>query len=155
MIDGANEIYVRIGTEEDAVEQAQVVSVDSGLDLAILKTECGNKHCAQLDIDRVPDLGEEIIILGFPFGAKMSDDVSKMSVSFTRGYVSSVQTKEGKKRILLDIAAKAGNSGSPVVSLETGNVIGVLSGSVIGGVNNREEVNYMIPITYILELLED
>ena len=123
--------------------------------MAIIKIEQKRKCCAVLDIDREAELGEEIAILGYPFGAKMSDDVSKMSVSFTRGYISSKQVKDGKRRTLLDISAKAGNSGSPVISLETGGVVGVLSGSIMGGVNNMEEVNYMIPIDYILELMED
>lgn len=155
VINGASEIYVRVGTNENDVEQAKVISVDTCLDLAIIKTEQERKCCAILDIDREAELGEEIVILGFPFGAKMSDDVSKMSVSFTRGYVSSKQVKDEKKRTMLDIAAKAGNSGSPVISLETGGVVGVLSGSITGGVKNMEEVNYMIPIDYVLELMED
>ena len=125
------------------------------MDLAILKLERSNHWAAKLDMTESYQLGDDIIILGFPFGAKMADDVSQMSASFTRGYISSIQKKDGLKRGLLDISAKAGNSGSPVVSVDSGNVIGILSGSVLGGVNNREEVNYMIPVEYVLRLLSD
>ena len=125
------------------------------MDLAIIKIESNNRFSTQLGIEEDLLLGNEIAILGFPFGAMMADDVTKMSVSFTRGYISSVQNKNGLKRTLLDVSAKAGNSGSPVISLESGMVIGVLSGSIIGGARNMEEVNYMIPITYILELMAD
>ena len=156
VVKGSKEIYVRVGTDENDIERAEIVGIDEHLDLAIIKLEGTDCHLSTtLDLGQTIQLGEEIIILGFPFGAKMSDDVSQMSVSLTRGYISSWQTKDGKKRVLLDISAKAGNSGSPVISMETGKVVGVLSGSVLGGVNNREEVNYMIPMFYLNELFSD
>lgn len=156
VVNGASEIYARVGTDEADIEKAEVVSKNDRLDLAIIKLEQdAPKFSASLDIGQTIQLGEEVAILGFPFGAKMSDDVSQMSVSFTRGYVSSWQTKDDKKRVLLDVAAKAGNSGSPVISLESGKVVGVLSGSIRGGVNNMEEVNYMIPLFYVEELFDE
>ena len=60
----------------------------------------------------------------------------------------------GINRTLLDISAKAGNSGSPIISTESGKVIGILCGSMLGGLNNREEINYMIPISYIDKVLD-
>ena len=151
----AEEIYVRVGRDSNSIEKATVVVLDVRFDLAILDIEGSGFKCAELDIDSPAQLGKDIIILGFPFGSRMSDDVSEMSVSFTRGYISSLQTRNGRKEALLDISAKAGNSGSPVIDIASGKVIGVLSGSILGGVNNREEVNYMIPISYISELLAD
>lgn len=149
MVKGAQEIYVRIGRGHDAVVKAEVVEVREDFDLAILEMEDTGYYSATLDVSDTIQLGDEIVILGYPFGAKMSDDVMEMSMSFTRGYVSSHQVRNGWKQVFLDISAKAGNSGSPVIDLSTGMVVGVLAGSVLGGVNNREEVNYMIPASYI------
>ena len=155
VVKDATEIYTRIGTHEDAIEKAEIISYNAELDLAIIQLEGSQHLSAQLDISGNLHLGDEISILGYPFGSKVSDNVMHMSVSYTRGYISSVQTRNGHKCALLDISAKAGNSGSPVINQETGCVIGVLSGSILGGVNNREEVNYMIPITSLLEMMED
>lgn len=155
VVKDADEIYVRIGRNPDAIEMAKVLVLDERIDLAILDVEGYNYCSAELEIEKTVQLGADIIILGFPFGAKMADDVSEMSVSFTRGYISSLQTRKGRKEALLDISAKAGNSGSPVVDISSGRVVGVLSGSILGGVNNREEVNYMIPISNIIDLMED
>lgn len=75
----------------------------------------------------------------------------KLNISFAQGYVSSNQVVNGIDRTLLDISAKAGNSGSPIVSTETGRVIGILCGSMIQG---NEEVNYMLPISYISRVID-
>ena len=155
VVKGAEEIYVRIGRDSEAIEKASVVAIDEKIDLAILDVDSMGRFSTELEVEKPSQLGKDIIILGFPFGARMSDDVSEMSVSFTRGYISSLQTRNGRKEALLDISAKAGNSGSPVIDVHSGKVIGVLSGSILGGANNREEVNYMIPISYILDLMED
>lgn len=149
VVEGAEEIYVRIGTQENSIEKAKVININKEVDIAVLKLEGVDHYAAFVGLEEEIEIGDEIIILGYPFGAQMSDDVMQMSASFTRGYVSSIQKKNDRKRALLDISAKAGNSGSPVISIKTGSVIGVLSGSVVGGVNNREEVNYMIPIAYL------
>lgn len=155
VVDGASEIYVRIGTKEDAIEKAEILAFDSIHDLAIIALEGTDHYTARLGMKDSIYIGEEIIILGYPFGNKVADDVMSMSVSFTRGYISSMQTKNGRRQALLDISAKAGNSGSPVIDVNSGNVIGILAGSILGGQNNREEVNYMIPISSLNNLLSD
>ncbi len=155
VVGGCSEIYARIGTKEDAIEKAEIVSIDHKVDLAIIMLEGTHHYASTLGMDEGVYIGEEIIILGYPFGNKVADDVMSMSVSFTRGYVSSMQTKNGRQQALLDISAKAGNSGSPVIGVSSGNVIGVLSGSILGGHDNREEVNYMIPISSLNNLLAD
>ena len=154
VVEDASEIYVRVGTRQDAIEKAVVVSKNKELDLAVLHLEGSGHYSATLGLDDEIGIGDDIIILGYPFGNRVSDDVMEMSVSFTRGYISSMQTRNGRKQALLDISAKAGNSGSPVISVASGNVVGVLSGSILGGQQNREEVNYMIPISSLEQLMD-
>ena len=155
VVKDATEIYARVGVKENAIEKAKIISYNAELDLAIIQVEGRGHISAVLDISGRLYLGDEISILGYPFGSKVADNVMRMSVSYTRGYISSIQTRKGQKCALLDISAKAGNSGSPVINCRSGKVVGVLSGSILGGVNNREEVNYMIPITSLLEMMED
>lgn len=137
--------------EEYDVFQAVVVQINETVDIALLKLEKGNYYYSLIEENRKPYPGEEIVILGYPFGSRMNDDVMKLNISFAKGYVSSNQVVAGIGRTLLDISAKAGNSGSPIISTETGNVIGILCGSMIQG---NEEVNYMLPISYIDTIIE-
>ena len=116
--------------------------------------EAGNYYYSYIEIDDPPYLGEEIVIYGYPFGKRMNDNVMELNISFAKGYVSSNQTINGITKTLLDISAKAGNSGSPIISVESGKVIGILCGSILGGSNNHEEINYMLPIKYIDNVLD-
>lgn len=154
VISGAEEIYVRYQTapEEFDVVKAEIIVSDQVKDMAIIKLEDSCYYYAFVDdSDQLPRPGRDIVILGFPFGSRMNDDVMELGISFTKGYVSSNQTISGQKRTLLDISAKAGNSGSPVIDYRTGKVVGILSGSYIGGARNTEEINYMIPIQYLFD----
>lgn len=103
------------------------------------------------------EIGNDIIILGYPFGKIVSDNYDSLSLSLTKGYVSSWQKRNNLEYALLDISAKAGNSGSPVVDLKSGRIIGILCGSIIQDSGKlREEINYMYPISYFYsELTED
>lgn len=150
-------MYVKVVCDDNAeVYQAEIVTQNNELDLAICKIDEYNGQYAELDLNRKKaNLGEEIALYGFPFGQRMNDDVMDLNISYTRGYVSSYQTIKGRACALLDISAKAGNSGSPVVSCENGKIIGFLSGSILGGHDNREEVNYMIPSFLLEELLSN
>lgn len=157
VVKGASEIYVRIGTAPDAIQKAQTVAIDEKADVAVILIDENGYYAASIDMDERVYLGDEIVILGFPFGSKVADDVMEMSVSYTRGYISSKQMKNGMEQVLLDISAKAGNSGSPVLSRETGKVIGVLCGSILNNSGDRlvEEINYMRPIRYISSMFMD
>ena len=151
MVDKCEEIYVKVKTGSTYdVHAAEVVELDKEADIAIIKLELDDYYYACIDMsEQLPVIGDEIVIYGYPFGQQLNDDVMDLSISFAKGYVSSNQRKNGINRTLLDISAKAGNSGSPIISIESGNVIGILCGSVLGGKENREEINYMLPISYI------
>lgn len=157
VVQNAKDVYVRIGTAEDAVQKAQVVNCDTWTDMAILRIDGQGYYSATIDLDTPAILGDDVIILGYPFGSKVADDVMAMSVSFTRGYVSSRQIKNGLEQVFLDISAKAGNSGSPVLNKRTGKVIGILCGSITNqsGQALVEEINYMRPIKYMIRMMED
>ena len=155
VVKNSKEIYVKVKCNDIYdVFQAQLVKADYAIDIALLKIEEGDYYYSYLELEKSPYPGEEIIILGYPFGKNVNDDVMALNISFAKGYVSSNQVVNGINRTLLDISAKAGNSGSPIISTESGKVIGILCGSMLGGLNNREEINYMIPISYIDKVLD-
>lgn len=156
VIEGCSKLYAKVVYNDVATVYAgKVVTKNTQLDLAVCKMVDYNGEYAELDFERKKaELGEEIALYGFPFGRRMNDDVMELNISYAKGYVSSYQTINGQARAFLDVSAKAGNSGSPVASFENGKIIGFLSGSILGGENNREEVNYMVPVSLLEQILE-
>lgn len=134
---------------------AEVVYINKQLDIALLKTEyCGSKYLAIEQGKLLPELGEEVVVLGYPLGYDMPQtNRFGPNISFYKGYVSSNQVKNGNSITFLDIDVKSGNSGSPVISTKTGKVIGIISGAKVGGnMLLKEKMPYMIPIQHFIEL---
>ena len=103
------------------------------------------------------ELGEEVVVFGYPLGYEMPrSNFFGPNISFYKGYVSSNQISDGNSITFLDIDAKSGNSGSPVISTKTGKVIGIISGIKVGGkLVLSEKMPYMIPIQHFINLLKN
>jgi S1-C subfamily serine protease len=122
------------------------------LDMAIIRLEEGHYNFISIDINRkYPEVGEPIEIYGYPMGSVICDDVINLNLSLTRGYVSSNQVFEKLRRVFIDGDARHGNSGGPIVSMETGKVIGMLHGSIVTAQSEYDVDNicYTIPIKYL------
>lgn len=133
----------------------EVVYINKQLDIALLKTEyCGAKFLSIEQGQLLPEIGEEVVVFGYPLGYEMpQSNRFGPNISFYKGYVSSNQIKDGNSVTFLDIDVKSGNSGSPVISAKTGKVIGIISGIKVGGkITLTEKMPYMIPIQHFLEL---
>ncbi len=156
VVNGATELYVKINGEgEPIVEKAKIVKISSKADIALIKVE--GKGYKYLDVDfelNGVKLGNDIAILGYPFGRIIADDVMSLGVSLCKGYVSSRQTKGGIKYVMLDVDVKAGYSGSPVIDCASGQVIGILCGAITPDGNSAGGVDFMLPLTYITEISE-
>jgi serine protease Do len=153
---------------------ATVVSVDKNRDLALLKID--GPPAAALTLGRaayVPE-GTEVALIGFPIGGALG-----YSPVTHRGIVSSVtavappmptaqqlnpqailRLREGSYDIYqLDATAYPGNSGGPLLSVETGEVIGVVNSVVVrsskeSALSQPSGITYAIPIRFVTELLE-
>lgn len=148
VIENSDEIFAKVHVENsDYLVKAEIIAYDKILDIALLQLEKKDYSYIYMGIDDPLIPGTEIMILGYPFGKKMNDNIWTLNASYYKGYISSNQKINGLDITLLDISAKAGNSGSPVINLESGKVIGILCGSILGGKDNREEINYMRPIS--------
>ncbi len=153
---------------------ATVVSVDRNRDLAVLRIE--GAPVAPLALGRaayVPE-GTEVALIGFPIGGALG-----YSPVTHRGIVSSVtaiappmasaqqlnpqailRLREGSYDIYqLDATAYPGNSGGPLLSIETGEVIGVINSVVVrsskeSALSQPSGITYAIPVRFVTELLE-
>ena len=98
---------------------ATVVTFDTQNDLALLKGSFRPTKVLALSNSR-PELLEDIVVAGFPFGQILSTEVK-----VTRGVISSL-TGIGNNfsQIQIDAALQPGNSGGPILN-DKGNVVGV------------------------------
>ena len=100
-----------------------VIGVDRDRDLALLRT---SKPISGHDFGfagRAPRLGEEVAAIGFPLGLPLT--VTKGSVSgFNR--VIPISGVRRQHMVQTDAAVNPGNSGGPLLSTDTGRVVGLV-----------------------------
>ncbi len=81
--------------------------------------EFKNIPSLSLGEDEEMEVGQPIATLGY--------QISQENLSIKQGIISSFHfNEEGNKYIQIDTSIKAGNAGSPLINLETGNIIGVI-----------------------------
>ena len=123
--------------------------VREDLDMAVIQIQDGGDF-VPLNLraaDQTVSDTEDVTVIGYPFGTKPNPDLSKLVHNHFEGRISSVQNRgEDTERCFIDCSGKAGNSGSPVISLEDGRVVGVFDGSITEGERLVEEINYFTSI---------
>jgi len=128
---------------------ARVLFVSHEADLALLTVDQPGffDSIAPLPIGGLPELREDVLVLGFPLGGD--------TLSVTRGVVSRIehQTYVHSKVDLLagqiDSAVNPGNSGGPV--LADGAVVGV----AMQVTNGADNIAYMVPTPVVEHFLTD
>ena len=115
---------------------ARVVKRNQKLDIAILKIE----HNEDLPTVELGDssqvkIGDEIVILGFPFGKSMwgifLPAIHRGIISNTIQLVENQAEEKITKRFQLDVMANKGNSGGPLALNKNGKAIGVLTNVIL------------------------
>ncbi len=154
--DGYKSVSGREGVEVYDVSYGEVVYLNKTFDIALIKME-GYHDCSFLPLETsclLSDIGDEVVTFGYPLGYELpKTNLFGPNISFYKGYISSNQIHDGNSVAFLDIDVKSGNSGSPVISLKTGKVIGIISGAKVGGnLLLKEKMPYMIPIQHFIEL---
>jgi S1-C subfamily serine protease len=142
------------------------IKIDQTLDLALLKLEKpfdGFEAIVLSDNVNI-ELGDEIIYVGYP-STPLDIDANPFT---SRGYISQVYHSSGTPTlILLDITANQGASGSAIVNLHTGELLGTLTwgfGRSITGndifriiegksINIKESQNVATTVNVLLDFL--
>ena len=105
-------------------------------DVGFIKLRGNRCNDSYLDLDTEVEIGESLIILGYPWGLNTE-------ISITSGIVAAQKHKWYpylKLSLFADIASYPGNSGSPVLNMD-GEVIGVL----VGGPHENESYSMCTP----------
>ena len=117
----------------DKEYEAQLISSDKNLDLALLKVDLNPKSYLNFSSNMLKKR-QEITIAGYPLGKGLSDDLK-----INDGKISSLKGFENNtNEVTVDIAINPGNSGGPIVD-ESGNLVAVavsgMSKEVTEGIN--------------------
>lgn len=156
VINEADKIEVRLGDDitNRRLYQANVVYKNKNEDFALLKLEnCSNNYYFDLEEDFTKLIvGDDVSVYGFPFGTDLNANINELEPSLTKGYISSKNKVGGSECYYLDIKAAPGNSGGPVFSIKSKNVIGYLCGSYGDGSSN---LIYIRTVAYFMNLIKD
>ena len=129
---------------------AQRLYVDPDFDLAVIAYDPASLDRAPpepvLECGAMPSVGHPVGAFGHPWGFRFTG---------TRGITSAFTTRLGPNMLQTDAPINAGNSGGPLISLETGHVIGVNAAKIAD--ESVEGISFAVPMPYactIIDLLE-
>ncbi|SCK01488.1 Putative serine protease HhoB precursor [uncultured Clostridium sp.] len=151
VIKGAKEVSVTLS--DNTTVSAKVVNYDENQDVAMLKITDENVKVpavAELGDSDSLQQGEEVIAIGTPLSADLSQTVTNGIVSALN---RNVETESGVVLNLIQTNASInpGNSGGPLVNTK-GQVVGINTMKMSG--ENTEGIGFAIPINDISDKIE-
>jgi S1-C subfamily serine protease len=148
VVEGARQVEVT--TSDKKKYKAQIIGTDPVHDLAVIQIP--NKAVPQAEIGDSKSLvvGQKVYAIGNPFG---------LSGTMTRGIISSIRSLKGQRgfideAIQTDAAINPGNSGGPLLNAR-GQVIGINTMILTGGVEQSAGIGFAIPINTAKAVLDD
>lgn len=111
-----NNSRVSIKLRSGKILLANVVDFNAHRDIALLSVRGHDYPCLQLGSLMDASIGNEVLAIGTPEG---------LSWSVSKGIISAVRQYGDTHVVQTDAAINAGNSGGPLIDLETGVVIGI------------------------------
>ncbi len=106
-------------------------------DIAVLKLDLNQEKDIKLtkleleDSDSV-EIGQEAYFIGFPYAAQLMNSGFGVTLIVNRGIVSNIKRdgvdpKHPRNWFIIDAISNPGNSGCPIIDVESNKVIGVMS----------------------------
>ena len=125
--------------------EATKVYVDPFLDLAIVRVtdraQMAGVETPRLECAAVPPVGHPVGAFGHPW---------RLQFTGTRGIVSGVTAKYRTELLQTDAPINQGNSGGPLISLETGRIVGINT----AGIRGAQNTNFAVASKYACRILE-
>ena len=141
---------VRVRFQRGEYHEATKVYVDPYLDLAILEldeSQREGREVAKLDCQDLPPIGHPVGAFGHPWD---------LVYTGTRGIISGVTSRIGTELIQTDAPINGGNSGGPLISLDSGKIVGLSTSSM--NQDDDQNTNFAVPMIYackVLRLLQE
>ena len=124
--------------------EATKVYVDPFLDLAIIRVPDGVDTRSivepRLECDRIPSVGHPVGAFGHPW---------RLQFTGTRGIISGVTARYRTELLQTDAPINQGNSGGPLISLESGAIVGINT----AGIRGAQNTNFALSIKYACRIL--
>jgi len=145
-----NARQLEVTTSDKKKYKGQIVGVDPPHDLAVIQIPTTAVPAAEIGDSRNLVVGQKVFAIGNPFG---------LSGTMTRGIISSIRSVRGPRgfideAIQTDAAINPGNSGGPLLNSK-GQVIGINSMILTGGVEQSAGIGFAIPINTAKAVLDD
>jgi serine protease Do len=149
VIEGADQISITLNNGKDY--DAKLVGKDARTDVALLKIEPKETltHLRLGDSEQI-EVGEWVMAIGNPFGLG-GNSVTVGVVSY-KGRSMSLTRGTGVDMIQTDAAINPGNSGGPLLNTR-GEVVGLNTLIVTGGLQQSAGVGFSVPINVAKEIL--
>lgn len=142
VVDGAAAIVLK--RNDKVLGSARVIGEDPARDLALLETTRPVSGYRFSLARRSPQLAEQVVALGFPFGLPLT--VTQGSVSGL-GRSIPIANVTRQKLVQTDAALNPGNSGGPLLATDTGQVIGLVDlGTSANGTSFAVSANVAGPL---------
>jgi len=152
VIGNAQAAKIEVKLSDQHTYKAQILGVDPGHDLALLKINAPNLLPATLADSNGLIVGQRVYAIGNPFG---------LSGTMTRGIISAMRSIRGPQgnpiedAIQTDAAVNPGNSGGPLLN-SRGEVIGITTLIASNnGVDQSAGIGFAIPINTAKAVLDD
>jgi hypothetical protein len=117
------------------IYDAEPVFVNETMDVALLRVNrLASRFWIPIRLDRETSKGEELVAIGNP----VLPDGTPIKGAISNGIVSSPGTEYfGAPRLIADITVASGSSGGPLISSETGEIVGVVVAVVPAGIDEE------------------
>ncbi len=135
--------YVKLRWSDGLEELGEVVRVDKGRDIALIKGVARDRAALRIEQEAI-EVGADVYAIGAPLDPKYQNSV-------TKGVISARRREDGYGFLQSDVSVNPGNSGGPLVNAR-GDVVGI----TVKGVrisNAPQSINFFIPAHEALEFL--
>lgn len=103
-------------------------------DLAVFEFEVSPQDVKQLELgdSDAAEIGQGVYFIGFPYAAQLINDGFGITLVANKGMISNIK-RDGadpdlkRNWFIIDAISNPGNSGCPVIDMETNKIIGVMS----------------------------
>jgi len=132
----ANVMVEQVGSDMERYQwmPIKLFKKDIKNDLAVFEFEQAPENIKNVSLRDSEDVevGQDVYFIGFPYAAQLMNDGFGVTLVVNKGMISNIKrdgTDPEKKRnwFIIDAISNPGNSGCPVIDLETNEVIGVMS----------------------------
>jgi serine protease Do len=146
-VSSRNPRSLEVAFKDKKFVEAKLIYVDMHLDLAVIKIAPDKVPDAaieaKLDCSDKPVIGSPVGAFGHPFN---------LSFSGTRGIISGEKYRWGRIWVQTDAPINKGNSGGPLISLNSGKVVGISSAGL--SKSQSEGLNFAVPMTHACKVVE-